>query len=182
MFSITRETVPPDALLKTFRGGAHPERWGKYADCFAVDVEADVELPDFVFAFYTSALFGIERLLLHVLINAPSSRADARAVADGSSDTFAAWYVGQRTPTQLLMCDRYERTRSWFCVEPKSGGATCLRFGSAVAAKRIDLTRAAEGRDGSERPAAFSLMLQFHVIYSQALLHAAKKNLQSRRR
>ena len=182
MFSITRETVPADALLKTFRGGAHPERWGRYADCFAVDVAQDVSLPDFVFAFYTSRLFAVERFLLRSLINAPSSVADARAVADGSSATFAAWYVGQRTPTQLLMCDRYERTRSWFCVESKSGGETRLRFGSAVAAKRAERTDAPKGKDDAERPAAFSLLLQFHVIYSQALLHAARKNLQSQRR
>jgi hypothetical protein len=170
VFSITREPVPIDALLKTFDGGAHPERWGLYADCFAVDTAAEVGLADFVFAFYTSPLFGVERLLLRALINAPSSRTDARAVADGAADKFAAWYVGARTPTQLLMCDRYERTRSWFSVTPTRGG-TRLRFGSAVAAKRGTPT------DAPERPAAFGLLLRFHVLYSQALLHAAKRNL-----
>jgi hypothetical protein len=29
MFSIAREAVPEDALLKTYRGGVHPERWGE---------------------------------------------------------------------------------------------------------------------------------------------------------
>src|SRR5258708_31224580 len=132
MFSITHEPVPDDALLRTFRGGTHPERWGRYADCFAVGVDRDVALAEFVFAFYTSPLFRIERGLLRLLINAPSSRSDARAVADGTTDKFAAWYVGQRTSTQLLMCDRYERTRSWFRVAPKSGGGKHLQVGSAV--------------------------------------------------
>ena len=182
MFSITREPVPADALLNTFRGGAHPETWGRYGDCFAVDFAGEAGLADFVFAFYTSRLFGVERFLLRMLINAPSSRADARAVADGRSDKFAAWYVGQRTPTQLLMCDRYERTRSWFCIEPKDGGVTRLRFGSAVAAKRGERSAVAGRPDVPQRPAAFNLLLQFHVFYSQALLHAAKKNLQSRHR
>ncbi|HEX3396963.1 MAG TPA: hypothetical protein VHS76_09690 [Steroidobacteraceae bacterium] len=171
MFSITRESVPEDALLRTFRGGRHPERWGRYADCFAVGVDRNVSLADFVFAFYTSALFRIERGLLRLLINAPSSRADARSVADGTADKFAAWYVGQRTATQLLMCDRYERTRSWFHVAPQSGGGTRLQFGSAVAA------RAGERADIPQRPTAFKLLLSFHVAYSQALLRAAKENL-----
>jgi hypothetical protein len=171
VFSITRESVPQDALLRTFRGGTHPERWGRYADCFAVGVDRNVSLAEFVFAFYTSPLFRIERGLLRLLINAPSSRSDARAVADGTADKFAAWYVGQRTATQLLMCDRYERTRSWFRVAPKSGGGTHLQFGSAVAARR------GENSEIPQRPAAFELLLSFHIVYSQALLRAAKANL-----
>jgi hypothetical protein len=171
MAGIARESVPDDSLLRTFRGGAHPERWGRYADCFAVRIEQNVTLAQFVFAFYTSPLFRIERGLLRLLINAPSSRADARAIADGTSDKFAVWYVGQRTATQLLMCDRYERTRSWFRIEIESGGGTRLQFGSAVAAKRGD------SADVPRRPAPFSLLLSFHVLYSRALLRAAKANL-----
>jgi hypothetical protein len=174
LFSITQESVPSDALLRTFRGGAHPERWGKYADCFAVDAVGEAGLAEFVFAFYTSRLFGIERFLLRTLINAPSTRADALAVANGTADKFAAWYVGARTPTQLLMCDRYERTRSWFCAVPNSSGGTRLHFGSAVAAGP------GERGEGAERPAVFNFLLGFHVLYSQALLHAARKNLQPR--
>lgn len=171
MPAVRRESLPEDALLRTFRGGAHPERWGRYADCFAVSVDRNVTLAQFVFAFYTSHLFLAERALLRLLINAPSSRAGARAIADGTSDKFAAWYVGQRTATQLLMCDRYERTRSWFRVEPESAGGTRLLFGSAVAAKR------GAGTDVPRRPAAFSLLLWFHVLYSRSLLRAAKANL-----
>jgi hypothetical protein len=170
-YSITREAVPDDALLMTYLGAAHPERWGSYADCFSVKVDRSVTLAEFVFAFYTSPIFRIERSLLRVLINAPSSRSDARAVAEGTADKFAAWYVGRRTATQLLMCDRYERTRSWFCVEVLDGGGTCLRFGSAVAARRDPKSGAVT------RGAGFGLLLGFHVAYSRALLHAARMNL-----
>jgi hypothetical protein len=171
-----RETVPDDALLKTYRGGRQPERWGTYADCFAVTIDREVDLTDFVFAFYTSPVFRIEGLILHLLLGASFSKADARAVAGGTSETFSAWYVGQRTATQLLMCDRYERTRSWFCVEPATGGGTRLRFGSAVAAIRDKKTGAPVLGGG------FHFLLWFHILYSQVLLRAARLNLRARSR
>jgi hypothetical protein len=170
MFAIVRQAVPADALLKTFRGGAHPERWQSYADCFAIIVDREVNLADFVFAFYSSAVFRFERLMLLVLLGAPSSRADARAVADGSRAEFAAWYVGARTATQLLMCDRYERTRSWFRAEPMQGGKTRLQFGSAVASTKAETSEAAPG-------GRFGVLLRFHILYSQVLLYAATVNL-----
>jgi hypothetical protein len=171
VLSVMREVVPEDSLLKTFRGSAKPERWGTYADCFAVTVDREVDLNDFVIAFYTSPLFRIEGFILHTLIGVSSSVPEARAVAGGSSDKFSAWYVGQRTATQLLMCDRYERTRSWFCVAPAAGGGTRLRFGSAVAAQRDKKTGIAALRGGTR------WLLGFHILYSKLLLHAAKRNL-----
>jgi hypothetical protein len=176
MFTVMRETVPDDALLKTYRGGVKPERWGSYADCFAVTIDREVDLTEFVFAFYTSPVFRIEGFLLHLLLGASSSKAEARAVAGGTSGTFSAWYVGQRTPTQLLMCDRYERTRSWFCVAPAAGGGTRLQFGSAVAAERDEKT-GAPAMDGG-----FHFLLWFHILYSRVLLRAAKLNLRARNR
>jgi hypothetical protein len=167
-FSIVRDAVPEDALLKTYRGGPRPERWGSYGDCFSVGIDRVATLADFVFAFYTSPVFRIERLMLRALVGAPSSDVEARGLADGSAASFAVWYVGDRTATQLLMCDRYERTRSWFRVVPSDGGATLLQFGSAVAA-------APAGRAATGMPATgFRLLLGFHVAYSQVLLHAAK--------
>jgi hypothetical protein len=65
------------------------------------------------------------------------------------------------------MCDRYERTRSWFRVVPVSGDRTVLQFGSAVAARGV------QTRSGS-RGGGFRLLLGFHVLYSQALLYSAK--------
>jgi hypothetical protein len=176
MFSIAREAVPEDALLRTYRGGVHPERWGRYGDCFSITVHRAANLADFVFAFYTSSLFRLERLMLRALVHAPSSDSEARRLADGSATTFAAWYVGERTATQLLMCDRYERTRSWFRVVPLDGGGTLLQFGSAVAAVHDARTGAAALSGG------FRLLLGFHVVYSQALLHAAKVGVMKMRR
>lgn len=182
MFSIVREAVPEDALLKTYRGKVHPERWGGYGDCFSVTVDQTVNLAEFVFSFYTSPLFRIERRML-ALIGAPSSDAAARALTDGSAASFAVWYVGDRTATELLMCDRYERTRSWFRVVPKGGACTTLQFGSAVAAasgRGAERTAGAghgAGAGAGRRIGGFRLLLGFHLVYSQLLLHSAKAAL-----
>jgi hypothetical protein len=169
MLSIAREAVPDDSLLKTHRGAVHPERWGDSGDCFSVSVERAASLADFVFAFYTSPLFRIERLILRVLAGAPADDGDARALARGAATTFSIWYMGERTATQLLMCDRYERTRSWFRVVPLGGGRTLLQFGSAVAAGPGDA-----GSKTRTSSAVFRLLLGFHIVYSQLLLSAAK--------
>jgi len=171
MFSVTQNSVPDDALLRTYGGGAHPERWRGAGDCFVISAGRVVSLAEFVFAFYTSPIFKIERVILGLLAGAPSSDAEARRLADGSGVSFAVWRVGERTATQLLMCDRYERTRSWFRVTPLSEGKTLLQFGSAVASK------------SAERPATrshvglFDALLRFHVMYSKVLLHAAKRGV-----
>src|SRR5271154_45861 len=103
MFSVTREPVPEDSLLRTYRGGARPWRWGKYGDCFSLIADREVSLSGFVFAFYSSWVFRPERWLLAAATRAPASDQEARAVADGSAATFAVWYVGERSATQLLM-------------------------------------------------------------------------------
>jgi hypothetical protein len=171
MFSITQHPVPDDALLRTYRGGARPECWRGQGDCFAISVDRAVSLADFVFAFYTSAVFRIERIILALLAGAPSTDAQARQVADGVAVSFAVWGVGERTATQLLMCDRYERTRSWFRVVPLGDGKTLLQFGSAVASGRRD--HRPRGR-GSR---FFRLLMKFHVLYSQVLLGAARRGV-----
>jgi hypothetical protein len=171
MFSVAQQAVPDDALLRTYRGGTHADRWEKYADCFSVPVDRTVSLAEFVFAFYTSPVFRIERLILRAILGAESSDAQTRALADGSAASFAVWYVGDRTATQLLMCDRYERTRSWFCVAPMTNGGTLLQFGSAVAAARRRRT------GGSALGGRFRLLMGLHILYSQVLLNSAKTGL-----
>jgi hypothetical protein len=176
MFSVTQDAVPDDSLLRTYRGGARPECWRGQGDCFAVRVDRSVSLADFVFAFYTSPVFRVERLILRLLARAPSTDAEARRLAEGAGMSFAVWRVGERTATQLLMCDRYERTRSWFRVVPLSEGKTLLQFGSAVAS-RIGTRTATRARGWS----LFRLLLKFHVVYSQVLLHASKRGVMSAR-
>jgi hypothetical protein len=174
MRSIEREALPEDALLKSYRGGVRPERWGAYGDCFSVTADRAVSLAEFVFSFYTSPVFRIERLILRVFVGAPSSDAAARALSAGSAASFAVWYVGQRTSTQLLMCDRYERTRSWFRVVPLEGNRTLLQFGSAVAAARDPGTGTAALGGG------FRMLLRFHVLYSKMLLRSAHAGIMKR--
>ena len=42
LFSVEREAVAEDSLLRTYRGGTRPERWGKYGDCFSLIAEQRV--------------------------------------------------------------------------------------------------------------------------------------------
>jgi hypothetical protein len=171
LFSVTQGALPNDALLRTYRGGPRPERWRESGDCFAVCVDRDVSLAEFVFAFYTSPVFRIERLILGFLAGALSTDSEARRLAEGSETSFAIWRVGERTATQLLMCDRYEWTRSWFRVVLQNDGKTLLQFGSAVASKNEG--RPATGTSGR----LFRLLLKFHVAYSHVLLHAARRGV-----
>jgi hypothetical protein len=97
MLSVTQSVVPDDALLRTYSGGARPERWRESGDCFAVPVNRVVSLAEFVFAFYTSPVFRLERVILWLLAGAPSTNTEARGLADGSTVSFAVWRVGART-------------------------------------------------------------------------------------
>lgn len=171
MFSITQGTVPDDALLKTYPGGAHPERWRQSGDCFAISVDRVISLTEFVFAFYTSSEFRLERVILALLAGASSTDSEARSLAEGSATSFAIWRLGERTGTQLLVCDRYERTRSWFRVVPLNEGKTLLQFGSAVA------SRGGARTSTIARGFFFRLLLKLHVMYSQVLLQAAKRGV-----
>jgi hypothetical protein len=170
MFSIVRDVVPDDSLLRTYRGGTRPERWRESGDCFSISVDRGISLADFVHAFYASPVFRIERLILG-LLGSPSTDVQARQLADGTGISFAVWRVGERSATQLLMCDCYGQTRSWFRVVPLSGGRTLLQFGSAVASwSGLEATPRARGF-------LYRLLLKFHVLYSQILLHAARRRL-----
>jgi hypothetical protein len=167
--NVTQQPAPADSLLRTYLGGDNPERWGQYGDCFSVQVSRPVTLEEFVVAFYTTWVFRLERRILRLVIGTPSTDAQARGVATGTEQVFAAWAVGARSESQLLMCDRYETTRSWFRVLPNEGGTT-LQFGSAVAS--------APGRGAAPSTGrGFRLLLGFHVLYSKVLLRAAAKRL-----
>ncbi len=170
MNTVVQESLPEDALLKTHRGGTHPEMWNGYGDCFSLPIDRQVSLSEYVIAFYTAPLFRIERLILRVLAGSPSSDEEARQLVAGLRDSFAVWRISARTETQLLMSDRFGRTRSWFRVTPQESGGTLLQFGSAVAAKR--------GASGSARMSGgFSLLLGFHRLYSRMLLRSTMKQL-----
>lgn len=166
MSDIAQCPVADDALLKTYRGGKHPERWGNYGDCFSVSVDRAVTLGEFVLAFYTSPVFRVERWVLRVVAGAASTDGEARALAEGRGGSFAVWLVGARTVDQLLMCDRYGKTRSWFRVVPLAAGGTVLQFGSAVAGRP-------RGDEAWGMSRSFGVLLGFHRLYSRVLLAAA---------
>lgn len=160
--------VADDSLLRTYRGGKHPERWGHYGDCFSASVDRAVTLSEFVLAFYTSPVFRVERLILRILAGAASTDGEARALAEGRGESFAVWTVGARTVDQLLMCDRYGKTRSWFRVVPLAASGTVLQFGSAVAGRPRG-----DGAWGMSR--TFGVLLGLHRMYSRALLKVAAR-------
>jgi hypothetical protein len=146
-------------------------REGAYTDCYSTVIDAVVTHANFVEAFYTTWLFKLERWILTVTVGKRSHDAEARWLAHGDLDSFAAWTVERRAPDQLLMCDYLEATRSWFMVSPETGGRTRLFFGSAVV-KRPD---PATGRPKIGR--TYRILMGFHRLYSRALLRAAAASL-----
>ena len=163
--------LPPGSLLRRYRES------GAYTDCYSLEITEIVAQADYIDAFYTTWLFKLERLLLAWFIARPSTDVQARALALGETDAFAAWSVEGRTPDQLLMCDLNSRTRSWLMSAPASGGGaggTRLYFGSAVV-PGIDPQ---SGR--KSMGAIFRVLLGFHRLYSRLLLRAAVSRLARR--
>ncbi len=148
--------LPQDALLQRYRAQ------GAYTDCFAIDVPGQVGHDAFVEAFYTTAVFKLERLLLALFAARPSRDTEARELASGQRQQFAAWSVEGRAPGQLLMCDYAGSTRSWLMAAP-AGQGTRLYFGSAVVRSR--------------QGGVFRALLGFHKLYSRILLRAAASRL-----
>jgi len=103
--------VPKSALLQ------HYVDKGSYVDCYTTDIAGPVTQAEFIEAFYTTPVFRLERLILRWAVWKPSADDEARALATGHSDSFAAWKVEGRTGNQLLLCDFLGRTRSWLMAE-----------------------------------------------------------------
>jgi hypothetical protein len=157
--------LPEGALL-----GAYA-RTDAYADCYVADVAGTIACARYIEAFYTTPLFKLERLILGFAVSRPSTDAQARQLADAQIDAFAAWRVEARTHDQLLMCDLFGNTRSWFMAAPIPAEPTRTRlyFGSAVT-------------ETAMRRPLFGKLLGLHVRYSKALLSAARRRIESRSR
>jgi hypothetical protein len=168
MFPIRKRPVPANtSLYKYLIDGA-------YTDCFLTEIPGRVSFPDFLFAFYTTPLFRLERFILQLTVSKPSTDLEARQVANGTSAYFAAWHVEDRSENEILMCDFQERTRSWLMSIPLSaagGTRTQLYFGSAIVPKQNPKT----GQLSLEL--GFQALLGFHQIYSIVLLYSAKSNI-----
>lgn len=172
VFSIESCPIPDGALLGNYVSG------GAYTDCYATDISGAVSQAQYVMAFYTTLVFKLERLILRWAVSRPSTDVQARRLAEGSIDTFAAWHVENRSENQLLMSDFRDRTRSWFMVSPvaaDSGARTRLYFGSAVVPVRNPRT----GR--SSLGSGFRALLGFHKLYSAVLLYSARSRLEAQR-
>ena len=108
---------------------------GAYVDCYQTETPRQVSFPEFIFAFYTTPLFKLERFILKLTVAKPSTDLQARQLADGSRNEFAAWHVESRKDHEILMCDFRGHTRSWLMVnhiDMNGGPQTHLYFGSAV--------------------------------------------------
>ncbi|MGH8241864.1 MAG: hypothetical protein ACRETY_00780 [Steroidobacteraceae bacterium] len=129
---------------------------------------------EFVEAFYTTALFKLERWILQFAAALPSTDGEARALARGERDSFAAWTVEARAPDQLLMRDVTGRTRSWLMVA-KAGqpSGTRLYFGSVV----VPVLDPKTGR--TSLGPVHGRLLGFHKLYSRLLLRAAARKLRT---
>lgn len=161
--------IPASALLRKYLN-----RLG-YADCYVVEIPAIVSQNEFVYAFYTTTLFKFERLVLKLFAARPSTDAEARLLAVGNSETFAAWRIESRNANQLLMADYLGRTRSWFMAtpvaDPVAGRYTRLYFGSAVVPH-------VENQTGKVTMGfAFHALVGIHRLYSRLLLRAACNRL-----
>jgi len=157
--------LPPAALLKRYVAA------GAYVDCFVVEVARPVACAQYVEAFYTTAVFKLERAILRTFVSRPSTDAEARQLARGERTAFAAWTVEARSHDQLLLADVSGRTRSWLMVAPSGNGKTLLYFGSAVIPARDRTTgRASLGT-------VFGALLGFHKLYSRVLLYSASSTL-----
>ncbi len=144
---------------------------GAYVDCYVTEAPGSISHAQFVEAFYTTALFKAERVVLATLASRPSTDLEARELAQGNRDSFAAWRVESRSTDQLLLGDFTGRTKSWLMVEPAGDGATSLYFGSAVVPKIHAGTRA------REMGFVFKALLGFHKLYSKLLLNAARSRI-----
>jgi hypothetical protein len=161
------EALPPHSLLAELAAA------GAYTDCYSLEVAGSVPIEQFIAAFYTSRLFKIERWILKWVVAKPSTDDQAKQLAAGKLDRFAAWTVEGRTDTQFLACDYQGKTRSWLKVTP-NGDTTKLSFGTAVVA------RPPAGSALGKAPLLFRALVRPHRVYAQALLRSAVRQLEVR--
>ncbi len=163
MLSIEKSPVPANTMLEKYLTD------GTYVDCYSTELPVQVSFSEFIFAFYTTPLFKLERLILKLFVFRPSTDMQAKQLANSEIDKFAAWTVEARNENEILMCDFIGRTRSWFMVKD-NGAHTQLYFGSAVVPKA--------GKSSLEF--GFRALLGFHQIYSVLLLASANSKLTHR--
>jgi hypothetical protein len=96
MASVQPCALPRGAILDAYA------RDGAYTDCYGIELPCVVTQAEFVEAFYTTAVFKLERWLIAKLLSRSSTDAEARQLASGSLNSFSAWSVERREPNQIL--------------------------------------------------------------------------------
>ncbi len=159
MFTAKPIAPPPDAALTAYQA-----REGCHTDCFFIDVPGTLTLQTYIELFFDTWLFRLERRILALTGFGPAGLPEIQALASGQTETFAAWTVEIRTPTQILMNVAKSPIRTWLQVEPTPTGAR-LYFGSAVLpnpkSNRINRLTTA--------------LTPLHLIYAKSLLGAAAR-------
>ena len=75
MFGIQSCPLPESAPLARYRLD------GAFTDCYAVDIRGAISHARYVAAFYTTAVFKLERLILKWAVSRPSTDAQAEQLA-----------------------------------------------------------------------------------------------------
>ncbi len=170
MIGVSSIDVPEGSLLANYDVVPDAESECNYCDCYSTTIVGAISLEEFVYAFYTSRAFGIERRILAVALGIPSTHEDAKRLSMGKSNSFSAWTVENRLEHEMLLRFPKSSTGSWFMVRQNVENAaknTELLFGSVVFPKKNN--------------AGFGLMFHslsgFHRVYSSALLNSTKKRL-----
>jgi len=172
VFSIKACSLPDISLLNIYKNN------GSYTDCYTTDILKDITHEQYIQAFYSTKVFKLERAILKWAIAKPSSDQQVTLLANSEINSFAVWDVEKRCNNQLLMCDHFNRTRSWLMVEPiecknqsENSGKTRLYFGSAV----VPQTHEQTGKPSFGF--IFHALSLFHKLYSITLLYSAKLRL-----
>jgi hypothetical protein len=94
--------LPPQALLTTYATA------GAYTDCVVTEIARTVSHAEFVEAFYTGGLSKVERFLLRVFIARTSTDLQARQLAAGELNEFAAGrkYPGSVVPPKAKLATK----------------------------------------------------------------------------
>lgn len=103
MTKVQQIAVPADSLLAQFAPSPGSSA-ANYRDCFVREVREDVAFEEFVTRFYSSWAFTPERIALS-LIDRGASTEDARKLAYGEADSFAAWNVVERRSANGLVAE-----------------------------------------------------------------------------
>ena len=168
MDSIQKCDLPEGSLLLRYREN------GAYTDCYSVEVNREISQAEYIRAFYTTIPFKLERFILKWAVSKPSTDEEVGLLAEAKTERFAAWYVEERQEHQILLSDYRDRTRSWLMSKPSGSEAnksTQLYFGSAV------VPASANAKEKQHKRSTFSVLLQFHKLYSRILLSSARSQL-----